>query len=134
MNPRASAIVNDDNFARLLGVELVELELDRVVVKLPYRESLGIGRIHGGAISGLVDIAATACFWSHPQAGESSQGATVGFTVSFLRLAVGQDLYATASIRRRGGTLSTGDVSVANASGLEVAYATVTYKLSLQAP
>ena len=37
-----------------------------------------------------------------------SQGATVGFTINFLRLAVATDLVATATVRRRGGTLCTG--------------------------
>ena len=57
-------------------------------------------------------------------------GATVGFTVNFLKLAVNSDLTATATVRRRGGTLCTGDVSVTNEAGDEVAMAVVTYKLS----
>lgn len=119
-----------ESFAALLGVELVERETDRVVVKLPYQEKLGVGRIHGGAISSLVDIAATAAFWSCPDVTPRSQGATVGFTINFLRLAVATDLVATATVRRRGGTLCTGDVSVHNDAGEEVAAAIVTYKLT----
>ena len=119
-----------ESFAALLGVELVERETDRVVVKLPYQGKLGVGRIHGGAISALVDIAATAAFWSCPDVTPRSQGATVGFTINFLRLAVATDLVATATVRRRGGTLCTGDVSVHNDAGEEVAAAIVTYKLT----
>ena len=119
-----------ESFAALLGVELVEHEEDRVVVKLPYQRKLGVGRIHGGAISALVDIAATAAFWSCPDVTLRSQGATVGFTINFLRLAVATDLVATATVRRRGGTLCTGDVSVHNDAGEEVAAAIVTYKLT----
>ncbi len=119
-----------ESFAALLGVELVERETDRVVVKLPYQPKLGVGRIHGGAISALVDIAATAAFWSCPGVTPASQGATVGFTINFLRLAVATDLVATATVRRRGGTLCTGDVSVHNDAGEEVAAAIVTYKLT----
>lgn len=129
MLSRAHAIATE-NFAALLGTELVSQETDRVVVRLPWRPDLGVGRIHGGAISALIDIAATAAFWSSPDVTLGSRGATVGFTVNFLNLAVATDLTATATVRRRGGTLCTGDVSVTNASGVEVAMAVVTYKLT----
>ena len=122
--------VAKESFAAMLGVEVVARETDRVVVKLPYQPKLGVGRIHGGAISALVDIAATAAFWSCPDVTPRSQGATVGFTINFLRLAVATDLVATATVRRRGGTLCTGDVSVHNDAGEEVAAAIVTYKLT----
>ena len=108
-SPDVSRIATE-NFASLLGAEL--------------------GRIHGGAISSLVDIAATAAFWSCSNLGPMPQGATVGFTINFLRLAVATDLTATATVRRRGGTLCTGDVSVHDAKGAEVAAAIVTYKLT----
>ena len=103
---------------------------DKAVVRLPYREELGVGRIHGGAISALVDIAATAAFWSHPDIKPTANGATVTFTINFLKLAVGIDLIATAEVRRRGGTLCTGNVVVRDDSDNEIAIAVVTYKLS----
>ncbi len=127
---RARQIVTDDTFAQLLGVELVSLVQDEVVVRLPYQPSLGVGRVHGGAISALVDISATACFWAHPALTGNARGATVGFTVNFLSLAIATDLTALATIRRRGGTLCTGDVSVRDPNDLEVATAIVTYKLN----
>lgn len=89
-----------------------------------------MGRIHGGAISALIDIAATAAFWSFPEVKPNARGATVGFTVNFLRLAVGIDLIATAEVRRRGGTLCTGNVVVRDVEGNEIAIAVVTYKLT----
>lgn len=128
-NARVAAIATE-NFAALLGTTVVSSGRDRVVVRLPYRPELGVGRIHGGAISALIDIAATAAFWSTPDVTPASRGATVGFTVNFLNLAVATDLTATASVRRRGSTLCTGDVSVTDADGAEVAMAVVTYKLT----
>lgn len=122
--------IANEQFAALLGARLRESGEDRVVVELPYRAKLGVGRIHGGAISSLIDIAATAAFWSCPRLGPRARGATVGFTVNFLKLAVGTDLVATATVRRRGGTLCTGDVSVYDVYGEEVAVAVVTYKLT----
>ena len=127
---RAQMIAAGEGFSRHLGTTLIEVEPDRVVVGMPYQEHLGIGRIHGGAISGLVDIAATAAFWAHPELTESARGATVGFTINFLSLAVATDLHAIASVRRRGGTLCTGDVSIRGADEVEIATAIVTYKLS----
>ena len=124
------AIVTRDEFAALLGAELVEQEPDRVVLRLPYRKALGSGRIHGGAISTLVDVAATASFWSHPTLPQNARGATVAFTINFLTIAAaGNDLVATATVRRRGGTLCTGNVSVTDPEGVEVATAVVIYKL-----
>ncbi len=128
-NPRAEQIAKE-GFADHLGATFVEAETDRVVVGLPYHEALGVGRIHGGAISALVDIAATAAFWSDPTIPANARGATIGFTINFLKLAVAEDLQAEATVRRRGGTVCTGNVSVTNTSGEEVAVAVVTYKLS----
>ena len=126
---RVENIVAREAFAALLGIELIEREPDRVVARMPYKESLGVGRINGGAISALVDIVATAAFWSQPDLPSTARGATVGFTINYLRLAVRSDLTATATVRRRGGTLSTGEVTVVNEAGAEVAMAVVTYKL-----
>ena len=121
--------IAQESFARMLGVELVEVAADRVVARLPFREQLGAGRIHGGAISGLVDIAATAAFWSHRDLPSDARGATIGFTINFLRIAAETDLSAIATVRRRGGTICVGDVSVVGGDGEEVATAVVTYKL-----
>ena len=128
--PDAVGRIASEQFAALLGARLRESERDRVVVELPYSTKLGVGRIHGGAISALIDIAATAAFWACPRLAPSARGATVGFTVNFLKIAARTDLVATATVRRRGGTLCTGDVSVRNEQGEEVAAAIVTYKLT----
>ena len=122
-------LIAQESFARMLGVELVEHAEDRAVARLPYREQLGTGRIHGGAISGLVDIAATAAFWSHRDLPSNARGATIGFTINFLRVAAQTDLSAIATVRRRGGTICVGDVAVVGQDGEEVATAVVTYKL-----
>ena len=119
-----------ENFAAELGIELVESRPDHVTVKLPYQTKLGIGRIHGGAISALIDVAATAAFWATPLANPKSLGATVGLTVNFLKLAVETDLWAEAKIRRRGGTLCTANVTVTDDEQNEIAIAVVTYKLT----
>ncbi len=117
-------------YSKHLGFVLIEAQTDRVVLQLPYAEHLGIDRVNGGAISSLVDTAATCAFWSHDDVGAQSRGATVGFSINFLRLVVAEDLWALATVRRRGGSICVGDVSVRNAAGDEVAIANVTYKLN----
>jgi len=120
-------------YGKLLGLELVSAEPDRVRVKLPYRldvTTLG-DTVHGGAIAGLVDAAATAAFWAHPEASPRARGTTIGFSLNFVSAGRGQDLLADARVRRRGKEICTGEVSVTDAAGREVAVALVTYKLSL---
>lgn len=122
-------------YGKLLGLALVDAEPDRVRVKLPYRPdvtTLG-DTVHGGAIAGLVDAAATASFWAHPEASTNARGTTIGFSINFLAAGRGQDLVADARVRRRGKEICTGEVSVTDAAGREVAVALVTYKLSLAA-
>ena len=120
-------------YGKLLGLELVSAEPDRVRVRLPYRvdvTTLG-DTVHGGAISALVDTTATAAFWAHPAASPSARGTTIGFSINFIAAGRGQDLIANASVRRRGREICTGEVSVTDAAGREVAVALVTYKMSL---
>ena len=130
MLTQVKEIATGQNFSQYLGFELVSAETDHAVLKLPYGEHLGIERINGGAISALVHTAATCAFWSHDDVGESSRGATVGFSINYLRLVVASDLWANATVRRRGGSICVGDVSVTNAAQQEVAIANVTYKLN----
>jgi uncharacterized protein (TIGR00369 family) len=119
-------------YGRVLGLELVEALEDCVRVRLPYRPELVTygDTLHGGVLSGLVDVAATASFWASPAVKPGAQGATIGFSINFVAAARGKDVVATARVRRRGREISTGEVAVHDADGREVAVALVTYKLS----
>lgn len=119
-------------FGELLGLELVDAAEDCVRLRLPFRSELTtlVDTVHGGAISGLVDSAATASFWASSKIALGSRGTTIGFSVSFLSPGRGSDLVATARVRRRGRAISTGDVTVCDIDGKEIAFALVTYKLS----
>jgi uncharacterized protein (TIGR00369 family) len=118
-------------YGQLLGASLEHIEADFVRVRLPFRaEIVTVGdMVHGGAISGLVDIAATAAAWSGANPSGTPRGTTVGFSVSFLAAGRAQDLVAGARVIRRGKTLSVIDVEVKDAGGEAVARALVTYKL-----
>ena len=92
--------------ANLLGMELVDVDDDLVRVRLPFRpEVTTIGDlVHGGAISALVDVSATAAAWTRADLARSPRGTTIGFSLSFLQGAVATDLVATARIIQRGGS------------------------------
>ena len=119
-------------YGALLGLELVDAAEDCVRMRLPFRSELTtlVDTVHGGAIASLVDSAATASFWASPGIAPGSRGTTIGFSISFLSAGKGSDLVATARVRRRGREISTGDVTVCDSEGKEVAFALVTYKLS----
>ena len=126
---RVRYIAAGQHFAQHLGVEVVSIEVDRVVLRLPYREYLGIERVNGGAIASLVDLAGTCACWSNALVSDAARGATIGFTINYLKLVVGSDLTASGRVRRRGGSLCVAQVSVSNEAGDEVAIATINYKL-----
>jgi len=120
-------------FGRMLGITTQRVEEDRVLVRLPFRSELTtVGEmVHGGAISSLIDVAATAAAWATPRATLSARGTTVGFSLSFLAPGLGCDLTADARVVKRGGSLCVIEVQVVNDAGDAVARALVTYKLSL---
>src|SRR6476619_6356146 len=83
-------------FGTGVGLRLDHIEADRVRVVLPDREAVTTiaDVVHGGAISTLIDVAATAATWSGAEPTDNPRGATSGLTVDFLRAARGADLVA----------------------------------------
>jgi uncharacterized protein (TIGR00369 family) len=127
-----SEFLKHSPFVRHLGIELREIEDDRVVLALPFREEVvTIGDVvHGGAISTLVDTAAMAAAWSAIEFEEAPRGTTVGLSVDFLSAGRGTELLASARVLRRGSSLCFCEVKVWPAEGDElVAGGLVTYKL-----
>jgi uncharacterized protein (TIGR00369 family) len=118
-------------FVKLLGMEVVRLDPDVAEVKLPFAESATTiaDVVHGGALSALIDTAATAAAWSGAEAPDSARGTTVGLTVSFVGPARGHDVTARARVARRGKSLVFCDVEAVAADGTLVAKGLVTYKL-----
>ena len=115
-----------------LGAATEQVEPNRVVVRLPYREdNVTVGDIvHGGAIASLIDIAATGAAWSGVDDPARYRGTTIGLHVSYLAAAHATDLVAEATVRRRGKSVCFLDVVVRSDKGDEIASAQVTYKLS----
>ena len=129
-----SEFLKHSPFVGHMGMELREIEDDRAVLALPFREEVvTIGDVvHGGAVSALIDTAAMAASWSAIEFdGEPPRGATVGLSVDFLAAARAQELLAEATVLRRGASLSFCEVKARRADdGALVATGLVTYKLS----
>jgi uncharacterized protein (TIGR00369 family) len=126
-----SEFLKHSPFVRHLGMRLVTIRPDHAELILPFIEPLiTIGdTVHGGAISTLIDTAATAASWSTDAPPANMRGTTVGLTVSFLAAARATDLTARATVIRRGKNLCTVDVEVSTAAGELAAKGLVTYKL-----
>jgi uncharacterized protein (TIGR00369 family) len=119
-------------FGRKLGITCEKVEEDRVVMRLPWTpDHTTIGdMVHGGAISALVDVAATGACWATPDLAPGARGTTIGFSLSFLNAGRAQDLLADASVVQRGRQVVIAEVDVKGADGKHVARALVTYKRS----
>ncbi|HEY7875696.1 MAG TPA: PaaI family thioesterase [Actinomycetota bacterium] len=117
-------------FAAALGFDIVSLEPDRAVLRLPFDEKIvTIGDVvHGGAIATLVDTTAMAAAWCTDDVPESMRGTTVALNVSFVSAARAADLTATGTVVKRGGTLCHCEVEVTDGTKV-VAKGLVTYKL-----
>ncbi len=83
----------------------------------------GAGRVHGGAIAGLIDIAATA--WATDDAVFGTPGTTLAVTANILAPGLDGTLRAEGRIIR---------VHVADRAGNGVAEGQVSYKLDLRRP
>ena len=123
--------IGSSPFPALVGLTLDEIEEDRVVMSLPFREHLiTMGTVvHGGAIATLIDSAASCAGWATTSPPENMRGTTVALNVSYLSAADGADLRAEARVLRRGKSLCFIDVDVTTGEGKLVAKGTATYKL-----
>lgn len=111
-------------FHRWLGVELIQVESGKVLIRLPFREEfLGSDdrtNIHGGIISTLADI--TACFAMMSSTG--SDAPNLSLQVDYLRMAGPEtDLIATGVTVKTGRTVGVTDVQVHTAEGRLIAVA-----------
>ena len=115
----------------LLGMQVETIDADHVRVRLPFRAEVTTGAdiVHGGAISALVDAAATGAAWSAVDLSANPRGTTIALAINFLAAARGQDIVADARVIQRGRTITVCEVAVEGANGRRVASALVTYKL-----
>jgi uncharacterized protein (TIGR00369 family) len=98
---------------------------------MPFKRELAtMGDIvHGGAISTLIDTAATVAAWAVDEVPESPAGSTVSLSVNFASAAQATDLRAEAVVLRRGRQLSSIEVRATDSESALVAHGIATYKL-----
>ena len=123
------AFIPHSPHARALGITIEEIEADRAVLAMPFKEELvTMGDVvHGGAISTLIDTAATAAAWATDEVPESPSGATVALSINFISAARACDLRAEARVVRRGRKLSFCEVDARDPEGTLVANGIATY-------
>src|SRR6266545_7298655 len=112
-----------------LKPELTELDLDRAVIKLPYRQELtnGSGTIHGGVLATLAD---TAVAFALSTNFDGKMGfATADLTIHFFRRAK-TDLRARARIVKKGRRINVGEVEVVDSDDFLVARALTSFLLT----
>jgi uncharacterized protein (TIGR00369 family) len=113
-----------------LGIRARRIELDVAELELPYASHVATmgDVVHGGAIASLIDTAGMAAAWSDEVEPEALAGATVSLTVDYVAAARGKDLLATATVARRGRSLSFVDVRVTEPEGRLVAKGSLVYR------
>jgi uncharacterized protein (TIGR00369 family) len=118
-------------FFSLLDLHIEEVTPDFCRMRLPFRPELRTAqeRVHGGAISSLIDSAGVVAVWSNVGP-DIIGGATASLTVNFLAAAEAVDLIADARVIRRGRSVVFADIDVTTTSGERIAKGILTYKLS----
>jgi len=114
-------------FAKLLGMELVEAEVGRVVLRLPFASQLlqTLGRVHGGAIFSVADHAAGWAAFSTLAPGE--QCATLEMKINYLAAIRDEDCVAEARVVHKGMTSIVVEGEVKTAAGRLTAKSLATF-------
>lgn len=117
--------------ARSLGIEVLEVQVDRVRLGLAFGEELTTvpGVLHGGVVATLIDVAGAAASASGLTAADGATGgATSHLSIAYLAPA-SSSLTATASVRHRTRSGTHADVEVRDVDGRLVATASVTSRI-----
>ncbi|MGI9027088.1 MAG: PaaI family thioesterase [Burkholderiaceae bacterium] len=118
VDPRMARWVTDvllgSPVARAIGIRLVALEVDRVVMALPFKpDNVTLARIvHGGVIATLIDIVGAAASASGADGDAVRGGATGNLAIHYLAPAEGCDLEAEAIVIKRGKRQTVSDITV----------------------
>lgn len=115
------AMCDASPFILFAGIQVVEIALPRVVMRMPFRaefeRGVGTGQWHGGPIASLIDTAG--CMAVIAASGRAA--GTIDFRTDYLRPASGSALQAVATVRRAGRTMGVADVDVLDLNGKLVA-------------
>ncbi len=114
-------------FAKLMGMELVDIRPDVAVVKLEVRDDLRqpSGVLHGGVTATLIDTAMAFAVRTHLEDHEFT--ATIDLTVHYLRPHTEGTVTCTAKCLRAGKRIFTVSADVENEEGKLIATGLSTY-------
>ena len=114
-------------FAKLIGMRLVDLQLDLAVVKIDMRDDLRHpgGILHGGVTATLIDTAMA--FAVRTRLPVDAATATIDLTVHYLRPHISGTFTCTAKVVRAGKRIFTVSAEVHNDGGKLLATAISTY-------
>lgn len=96
----AQNVIKAQPFSSLVGVDVVQIDLEQVIMRVPFRKELTQhhGFVHGGMLATLSDIALT--FMGGAVLGNNIL--TSEFKINFLRPAIGEELIARATVISKG--------------------------------
>lgn len=123
----AANVLHELPFAKLIGMRLVELQLDLAVIEIEMRDDLRHpgGILHGGVTATLIDTAMA--FAVRTRIGVTDSTATIDLTVHYLRPHIDGKFICTAKVVRAGKRIFTVTADVHNENGLLIATAIATY-------
>src|SRR5215813_9177802 len=114
-------------FAKLMGMRLVDLELDQAIIKIEIRDDLRqpSGVLHGGVTASLIDTAMA--FAVRTRLEKEAKTATIDLTVQYLRPHWSGTATCTARVLRAGNRIFAVSADVTNEEGELIATGLSTY-------
>lgn len=124
---RAADGLHNNLFAKMIGMQLVDIKPDEAIIKIEMRDELRQpqGLLHGGVTATLIDTAMA--FAVITCLSEDEKASTVDLTVHYLRPHTEGAFACTAKIVRAGKRLLTVSAEVTNEAGKLIATAISTY-------
>jgi uncharacterized protein (TIGR00369 family) len=96
-------------YAKALDMQIIGAENDLPIIQMPFGDRVQgrPGFLHGGAISGLLEMAAIAAIYSAlRQSGSNAKFKQVNVTIDFMRGGTPQPTFAVGTITRLGRTMA----------------------------
>ena len=123
----AAKLLHGLPFAKLMGMQLVDLQLDMATIKIDMRDDLRHpgGILHGGVTATLIDTAMA--YAVRTRVAPEERTATIDLTVHYLRPHTDGTFACTAKVVRAGKRIFTVSADVYNESGDQIATAISTY-------
>jgi uncharacterized protein (TIGR00369 family) len=114
-------------FAKLIGMKLIDMQLDIAVISIEMRDDLRqpSGVLHGGVTATLIDTAMAFAVRTRLPVNEAT--ATIDLTVHYLRPHISGTLTCTAKVVRAGKRIFTVSAEVHGTDGKLIATAISTY-------